>query len=85
LESVAPIAASSYACVVSTPLNLRPDRPTAKCTIEIKNAAKIKELDSQTVAKKRFLTKDELWLPDNNTNLKAAMAAVVDSILDLKA
>jgi hypothetical protein len=66
-------------------LNLRPDRPTATCTIEIENADKIKELDSRTDATKRFLTKDGLWLPENNTNLKAAMAAVVDSIFDLKA
>jgi hypothetical protein len=34
---------------------------------------------------KRFLTHDGLWLPENNTNLKASIAAVVDSILDLKA
>lgn len=66
-------------------LNLRPDRPTAKCTIEIENADEIKELDSRTDATKRFLTRDGLWLSDNNTNLKASMAAVVDSILDLKA
>jgi hypothetical protein len=66
-------------------LNLRPDRPTAKCTIEVENADKINELDSQTQAEKRFLTFDGLWLPENNTNLKASVAAVVDSILDLKA
>jgi hypothetical protein len=66
-------------------LQLRSDRPTAKCTIEIKNADKIKELDSQTEAEKRFLTHDGLWLPENNTNLKASVAALVDSILDLKA
>jgi len=66
-------------------LKLRPERPTAKCTIEIEGAKKIKELDSKTDAIKRFLTHDGLWLPENNTNLKAAVAAVVDSILDLKA
>jgi hypothetical protein len=55
------------------------------CTIEIENADKISELDSRTDATKRFLTRDGLWLPENNTNLKASLAAVVDSILDLKA
>src|SRR5215469_15875871 len=66
-------------------LNLRSDRPAAKCTIEIENADEIKELDSRTDATKRFLTKDGLWLPENNTNLKASLAAVVDSILDVEA
>src|SRR5215469_8733581 len=53
-------------------LNLRAGRPTAKCTIEIENAYKIKQLDSQTEAQKRFLTHDGLWLSENNTNLKAS-------------
>lgn len=66
-------------------LKLRLERPTAKCTIEIEDAKKIKELDAKTDAVKRFLTHDGLWLPENNTNLKAAVAAVTDSILDLKA
>jgi hypothetical protein len=66
-------------------LKLRPERPTAKCIIQIENADKIKELDSQTEAVKRFLTHDGLWLPENNTNLKSSIAAVVDSILDLRA
>jgi hypothetical protein len=66
-------------------LNLRSERPTAKCTIEIENAKKINDLDSQTDAVKRFLTNDGLWLPENNTNLKASLATVADSILDLRA
>jgi hypothetical protein len=66
-------------------LKLRPERPTARSIIEIENADKIKKLDSQTEAVKRFLTHDGLWLPENNTNLKASVAAVVDSVLDLKA
>src|SRR5215467_11349463 len=41
-------------------LSLRRDRPTAKCTIQIENADRIKELDSQTDATKRFLTRDGL-------------------------
>lgn len=78
------VTLSAYSQVIDF-LPLRSDRPAAKCTIEIKNADKIKQLDSQTQAEKRFLTYDGLWLPENNTNLKASTAAVVDSILDLKA
>jgi hypothetical protein len=78
------ISMEAYSQVIDF-LEQRPERPTAKCTIEIENADKIKKLDSQTEAAKRFLTHDGLWLPENNTNLKASIAAVVDSILDLKA
>ena len=56
-------------------LELRSDRPTAKCTIVIENAKKIRELDAKTDAVKRFLTHDGLWLPENNTNLKAAVGS----------
>jgi hypothetical protein len=66
-------------------LNLRSERPAAKCIIEVEDADEIKRLDSQTKAVKRFLTTDGLWLPENDTNLKASLALVVDSILDLRA
>ena len=86
---VYPISIRCYSQVIDF-LKLRPEQPTANCTIIIENADenetnKIKELDAKTDAAKRFLTHDGLWLPENNTNLKAAFAAVVDSILDLKA
>jgi hypothetical protein len=63
----------------------RTDRPVANCTIQIENANKIKELDAQTTTSHRFLTNDGLGLPENDTHIKSSLAAVVDSILDLKA
>ena len=55
-------------------INVRSERPTVKCTIQIKNARKIKELDDKSVAFERFLTHDGLWLEDNNTYLKEQLA-----------
>jgi hypothetical protein len=66
-------------------VHMRADRPVANCTIQIENAQKIKELDTQTTTSRRFLTTDGLGLPENNTHLKSSFAAIVDSILDLKA
>ncbi|MGE5634260.1 MAG: hypothetical protein ACM3VV_03440 [Deltaproteobacteria bacterium] len=58
------------------------EMPKVNCIIEIEKAKEIKELDKATKAEKRFLTKDGLWLPENDTNLKASVACVADSLLD---
>jgi hypothetical protein len=47
----------------------------------MKNADKIKELDDKTTSYERFI----LELPENATSIKAALAHVIDSILDLNA
>ena len=65
------VSLEAYSQVIDF-LKLKSERPTAKCTIEIENAKRIKELDSKTDAVKRFLTHDGLWLPENNTNLKGS-------------
>jgi hypothetical protein len=72
-----------YSQVIDT-IGLRPrsNRPTAKCTLIIKDADKIKELDKKTAA---FYDRFLLDLPENATSIKAALARVIDSILDLKA
>jgi hypothetical protein len=68
---------------VIDPIALRPksNRPTAKCTLIMKNANKIKELDDKTTSYERFISE----LPENVTSIKAALAHVIDSILDLNA
>src|SRR5215210_2982001 len=48
---------------VIDPLELMPNRPTAKCTLIIKDADKIKELDDKTASYKQFI----LELPENAT------------------
>jgi len=57
------------------------NRPRAKCTLIIKDANKIKELDDKTTSYERFISE----LPENATSIKAALAHVIDSILDIKA
>lgn len=59
--------------------------PKAKCTIQMKDAKKIKKLDNKTIYYERFITHDGLGLPENNTYLKQAIAEVVDVILDFRA
>jgi hypothetical protein len=63
-------------------LPIHSDKPKVNCVIEIEKAEKIKEKDRATNAELRFLTNDGLWLPENDTNLKASVACVVDSLLD---
>jgi hypothetical protein len=66
-------------------IKTRSDRPKAKCTIVIKNAKEIKELDDKTCYVERFITHDGLGLVENDTYLKQVVAIVVDTILDFKA
>jgi hypothetical protein len=63
-------------------LPIHSEIPKVNCVIEVEKADKIKEYDQATEAKKRFLTNDGLWIPENDTNLKASVACVVDSLLD---
>jgi hypothetical protein len=63
-------------------LHIHSDKPKVNCVIEIEKAEKIKEKDRATNPKLRFLTNDGLWLPENDTNLKASVACVADSLLD---
>jgi hypothetical protein len=63
-------------------LPIHSEMPKVNCIIEIEQAKKIKVYDQATEAKNRFLTNDGLWLPENNTNLKASVACVADSLLD---
>ncbi|HET9807171.1 MAG TPA: hypothetical protein VFP49_09705 [Nitrososphaeraceae archaeon] len=63
-------------------LPIHSEKPRVNCIIEIEKADKIKELDQATKAELRFLTNDGLWLPENDTNLKASIACVADSLLD---
>jgi hypothetical protein len=59
--------------------------PLTKVTIIGNDSQRIVDLDSKTDASKKFWTVDGLWLPENNTFLKASAATLVDTILDLKA
>jgi len=63
-------------------LPIHSEMPKVNCIIEIEKAKKIEEIDQATKAELRFNTNDGLWLPDNDTNLKASVACVVDSLLD---
>ena len=63
-------------------LPIHSEMPKVNCVIEVEKPDKIKEYDKATEAKKRFLTNDGLWLPENDTNLKASVACIVDSLLD---
>ena len=53
---------------------LMPNRPTAKCTLIIKDADKIKELDDKSTSYKQFI----LELPENTTIIRSALANVID-------
>lgn len=53
-------------------LQITPMRPTAKFTIIMNGARKIKELDDKTVDIERFLTHDGSGLIENNTYLRSA-------------
>jgi hypothetical protein len=66
---------------VIDPIALMPNRPTAKCTLIINDADKIKELDNKTASYKQFI----LELRENATIIRSALANVIDAILDLKA
>ena len=66
---------------VIDPIALMPNRPTAKCTLIIKDADKIKELDDKTASYKPFI----LEYRENATIIRSALANVIDSILDLRA
>jgi hypothetical protein len=66
-------------------LNIREESPKGKCTIQMEDAKKIKELDDKTIYSERFITHDGLGLPENDTYLKQAVADVVDIILDFRA
>ena len=63
-------------------LPIHSDKPKVNCIIEVEKAEEIKEKDRATNAKLRFLTNDGLWLSENDTNLKASVACVADSLLD---
>ena len=63
-------------------LPIHSEMPKVNCIIEIEQAKKIKEIDQATKSELRFNTNDGLWLPDNDTNLKASVACVADSLLD---
>lgn len=66
---------------VIDPIDSLPLKPAAKCTIVTENSKKIEELDART--KSHPLLRTEL--KQNNTRLKAALAKVVDSILEFRA
>jgi len=59
-------------------ISWRQQRPVAICTLLIKNAEKIKELDEQTVHDRRY----GLELPENATAIKSSLARIVDSVLE---
>ena len=63
-------------------LPIHSEMPKVNCIIEIEKAKKIEEIDQATKAKLRFNTNDGLWLLENDTNLKASVACVADSLLD---
>src|SRR5215207_3040757 len=63
-------------------LPIHSEKPKVNCIIEIEKADDIQKLDQATRAKRRFFTNDGLWLPENDTNLKASVACIVDSLLD---
>ena len=52
--------------------------PRAICTLMIKDAEKIKELDNKTAYDIRY----NLELPENDTAIKSALARIVDSVLE---
>ena len=83
-RSVDSVSFEVYSQVIDL-IGIRSEKPKANCTIIIQDAKKIKEADDSTVAFEKFLTHDGLGLPENDTYLKAAVASVVDSILDFKA
>lgn len=66
-------------------LKIREESPKAKCTVQMKDAEKIKELEDKTIYYERFITHDGLGLPENDTYLKQAVADVVDVVLDFRA
>jgi len=66
---------------VIDPIDSLPSKPAAKCTIVTENSKKIEELDART--KSHPLLRTEL--KQNNTRIKAALAKVVDSILEFRA
>lgn len=63
------------------PIDAILEKPRAKCTILVENSEKIKELDARTCSNP--LLRSELI--QNRTRLKAALAKVIDSILEFKA
>jgi hypothetical protein len=63
-------------------LPIHSEKPKVNCIMEIEDADNIQKIDQTTKAKRRFFTNDDLWLAENDTNLKASVACVVDSLLD---
>lgn len=62
------------------------DKPFARCTLFIKGANRIKNLDNEDQDYfDRFVATPGYGLEENATPIKAAAAALVDAILDLKA
>ena len=54
------------------------NRPSAKCTLMVKNARKIEKIDNQTAHNVRY----NLELQTNATAIKSSLAKVVDTILE---
>jgi hypothetical protein len=54
------------------------DRPSAKCTLMVKNARKIERIDNQTAYNVRY----NLELPANATAIKSSLAKVLDTVLE---
>jgi len=79
LESKDSVSFDVYSQVID-PAGLRSEKPKAICTLIMKNAERIKKLDTETSAEYRFIAA----LPANATRIKNALANVVDSILDIK-
>jgi predicted transcriptional regulator len=72
---------------VLDPIKQTHDRPPhAWCRLYMKDAKKIKEQDERSRSFDQYLSNAEgFGLEDNSTNIKKPAAALVDSILDLKA
>jgi hypothetical protein len=59
--------------------------PKAVCSLVSEDAIKIQNIDKQEPLYDTFYSKNGLGLPTNDTNLKRALASVVDTILDIRA
>jgi predicted transcriptional regulator len=59
--------------------------PKAKCSLISEDAHKIQELDRKEPLNDTVYSKYGLGLPTNDTNLKRALAGVLDTILDIRA
>lgn len=76
----------AYTQVIPSPSPNILDSPKAKCTLTTENAERIKKLDeTRAFSYQRFSLNEGFGLIENNTDLKAAAAELVDKILDLAA